>query len=121
MPRLDLERLAAIAGLITQPIVLHGASAIPRENVALAERYGAQLSAARGVPDDLIRRAIPLGIAKINTDSDLRLAALARLRQVLTEQPGMFNMYQLMGDVEDAIRLAVEERIRLFGSKGKAT
>lgn len=121
VPRLDLERLAAIAGLITQPIVLHGASAMPRENVALAERYGAQLSAARGVPDDLIRRAIPLGIAKINTDSDLRLAALARLRQVLTEQPGMFNMYQLMGDVEDAIRLAVEERIRLFGSKGKAT
>lgn len=121
VPRLDLERLAAIAGLIRQPIVLHGASAMPRENVALAERYGAQLPAARGVPDDLIRRAIPLGIAKINTDSDLRLAALARLRQVLTEQPGIFNMYQLMGDVEDAIRLAVEERIRLFGSEGKAT
>ncbi|MFV2045579.1 MAG: ketose-bisphosphate aldolase, partial [Anaerolineales bacterium] len=120
-PRLDLERLAAIAGLIRQPIVLHGASAVPRENVALAERYGAQLSAARGVPDDLIRSAIPLGIAKINTDTDLRLAALARLRQVLAEQPGIFNMYQLMGETEDAIRVAVEERIRLFGSEGKAT
>jgi len=121
VPRLDLERLAAIAGLIRQPIVLHGASAVPRENVALAERYGARLSAARGVPDDLIRRAISLGIAKINTDTDLRLAALARLRQVLGEQPGIFNMYQLMGETEDAIRLAVEERIRLFGSEGKST
>ncbi len=121
VPRLDLERLAAVAGLISNPIVLHGASALPREDVALAERFGAQLPAARGVPDDLIRRAISLGIAKINTDSDLRLAALARLRQVLTEQPGLFNLYQLMGDIEDAIRLAIETRIRLFGSEGKAT
>lgn len=119
-PRLDFDRLAAIAGRIPHPIVLHGASAIPAADVELAARYGARLPAAKGIPDEFIRRAISLGVAKINTDSDLRLAALGRLRQTLTERPDIFNLYELMALVEEAIRLAVEGRIRLFGSAGKA-
>ena len=119
-PRLDFDRLAAIADLIDNPIVLHGASAVREEDVALAERYGAQLPKATGIPQEFIKRAISLGVAKINTDSDLRLAALGRMRQVLTERPDIFNLYELMGEVEDAIRASVEARIRLFGSDGKA-
>ncbi len=119
-PRLDFDRLAKIAGLIKNPIVLHGASAVREEDVAFAERYGAQLPKATGIPEEFIKQAISLGVAKINTDSDLRLAALGRMRQVLTERPDIFNLYQLMGEVEEAIRDAVEARIRLFGSHGKA-
>lgn len=119
-PRLDFDRLAAIARLIDTPIVLHGASSVPAEDVSLAERYGAQLPHAKGIPEELVSRAISLGVAKINTDSDLRLVALGRLRQVLAERPDIFNMYELMAEVEDAIRLSVEARIRLFGSEGKA-
>ena len=119
-PRLDFDRLAAVADLIANPIVLHGASAVRSEDVAFAERYGARLPAATGIPEEFIRRAISLGVAKINTDSDLRLAALGRMRQVLTERPDIFNLYELMGEVEEAIRIAVESRIRLFGSEGKA-
>jgi fructose-bisphosphate aldolase class II len=119
-PRLDLERLQEIASWIAQPIVLHGASSLPRESVALAERYGAKLEEAQGVPPDLIRRAVALGIAKVNTDSDLRLAALGRLRQVLAERPDLFNLYELMGEMEQAIQLAAVERIRLLGSAGRA-
>jgi len=118
-PRLDFERLAAIAGIIDNPIVLHGASAVRAEDVAFAERYGARLPKATGIPHEFIQRAISLGVAKINTDSDLRLAALGRMRQVLTERPDIFNLYEIMGEVEEAIRSAVEARIRLFGSEGK--
>ena len=118
-PRLAFDRLATIAGLVDQPIVLHGASAIPAADVALAARYGARLPAAQGIPEEFIRQAISLGVAKINTDSDLRLAALGRMRQVLTERPDIFNMYELMSQVEEALRAAVEARIRLFGSQGK--
>ena len=118
-PRLDFDRLTAIAGLIENPIVLHGASAVRSEDVAFAERYGARLPKATGIPHEFIKRAISLGVAKINTDSDLRLAALGRMRQVLTERPDIFNLYELMGEVEDAIRASVEARIRLFGSGGK--
>jgi len=119
-PRLDFERLRTIASRIAQPLVLHGASSLDRDQVAFAERYGAKLEHAQGIPHDLIRTAVTLGIAKVNTDSDLRLAALARLRQVLVERPDLFNLYELMGEVEAAIRQATIERIRLLGSAGKA-
>ena len=119
-PQLDFDRLAKVAALIKSPIVLHGASAVRKEDVAFAERYGARLPKAAGIPEEFIKRAISLGVAKINTDSDLRLAALGRMRQVLTERPDIFNLYQLMGEAEGAIREAVEARIRLFGSEGKA-
>ena len=119
-PRLDFGRLRAIADLVDVPLVLHGASAVPAGALELAERFGAELPTARGVPEEFISRAISMGVAKINTDSDLRLAALGRMRQVLTEKPGLFNMYQLMGEVEAAIRSATEARIGLLSSGGKA-
>ncbi|MCH8346250.1 MAG: class II fructose-bisphosphate aldolase [Chloroflexi bacterium] len=119
-PRLDFDRLTKIAALIKNPIVLHGASAVREEDVAFAEQYGARLPKAKGIPEEFIKRVISLGVAKINTDSDLRLAALGRMRKLLTERPDIFNLYELMGEVEDATRAAVEARIRLFGGEGKA-
>ncbi len=119
-PHLDLERLTEIASRIRQPIVLHGASSMSQEGIALAERYGARLPHAQGIPPELIRQAIALGVAKVNTDSDLRLAALGRLRQVLVERPELFNLYELMGDVEAAIRDETTARIQMLGSGGKA-
>jgi fructose-bisphosphate aldolase, class II len=119
-PRLDFERLQEIAARVSQPIVLHGASSLPAEGVALAERYGAKLPHAQGIPGDLIKKAVSLGVAKVNTDSDLRLAGLGRLRQVLAERPDLFNLYELMGEIERAMRAATMERITLLGSAGKA-
>jgi fructose-bisphosphate aldolase, class II len=58
-PRLDFARLADIASRIPIPLVLHGASAVNQGAVALAERYGARLLTARGLPDELIRQAVP--------------------------------------------------------------
>lgn len=119
-PRLDFERLQAIGAVVDLPLVLHGASAVDPDAVALAERHGAQLLAARGIPHEFVRRAIGLGIAKVNTDSDLRLAALGRLREVLGERPSLFNLYQLMGEMEAAIEAATVARIEMLGSAGHA-
>jgi fructose-bisphosphate aldolase class II len=119
-PHLDFDRLREIASRVAQPLVLHGASSLGQEAVEFAERYGAKLDHAQGIPPELIRKAVTMGIAKVNTDSDLRLAALGRLRQVLVERPDLFNLYELMGDVEEAIRRATAERIRMLGSEGKA-
>ena len=118
-PHLDFDRLRAIASRIELPIVLHGASSLPQDEVLLAERYGAKLEHAQGIPPELIQKAVTMGIAKVNTDSDLRLAALGRLRQVLVERPNLFNLYELMGEVEEAIRRATAQRIRLLGSEGR--
>jgi len=119
-PHLDFDRLREIASRIEQPIVLHGASSLPQNEVLLAERYGARLEHAQGIPPELIQKAVTMGVAKVNTDSDLRLAALGRLRQVLVERPNLFNLYERMGEVEAAIRSATAQRIRLLGSEGRA-
>lgn len=119
-PRLDFDRLHDIASRIAQPIVLHGASSMPQDVIQFAERYGATLPHAQGIPPEFIKKAVTMGIAKVNTDSDLRLAALGRLRQVLGERPDLFNLYELMGEVEEAMRRATIDRIRLLGSAGKA-
>jgi fructose-bisphosphate aldolase class II len=119
-PRLDFDRLRDIASRVAQPLVLHGASSLRQEDVAFAERYGAKLDHAQGIPPELIRKAVTLGIAKVNTDSDLRLAALGRLRQVLVERPDIFNLYEIMGEIEVAIRTETAARIRMLGSSNKA-
>jgi fructose-bisphosphate aldolase class II len=119
-PHLDLERLEEIARRVPQPLVLHGASSMPASAIAFAEQWGARLPHAQGIPEELIAQAIARGIAKVNTDSDLRLAAIGRLRQVLTERPDLFNLYELMGEVEGAIRDATAARIRTLGGSGKA-
>jgi fructose-bisphosphate aldolase, class II len=119
-PHLDFDRLREIASRVEQPIVLHGASSLPQDAVLLAERYGARLEHAQGIPPELIQKAVTMGVAKVNTDSDLRLAALGRLRQVLVERPNLFNLYELMGELEEAIRSATAQRIRLLGSDGRA-
>ena len=120
-PHLDLDRLREIA------VARRAADRAPRclvvaarTGVELAERYGAKLPHAQGIPPELIQQAVKLGIAKVNTDSDLRLAALGRLRQVLVERPDIFNLYELMGEVETAIRTTTAERIRMLGSAGRA-
>lgn len=122
-PHLDLDRLREIAARVEQPLVLHGASSLPHADVVLAERFGARLDHAQGIPAALIRQAIGCGIAKVNTDSDLRLAAIGRLRQALVERPEVFNLYELMGLMEAAIREATLERIELLGSaqRGRST
>jgi fructose-bisphosphate aldolase class II len=119
-PHLDFARLQEIASRIDQPIVLHGASSLPQDQILFAERYGAKLEHAQGIPPELIKKAVTMGVAKVNTDSDLRLAALGRLRQVLVERPNVFNLYELMGEVEEAIRHATVQRIRLLGSDGRS-
>ncbi len=56
------------------PIVLHGASSVIPEYVEMINQYGGQMPGAKGVPEDLLRKAASMAVCKINIDSDLRLA-----------------------------------------------
>ena len=77
---LDIDRLKAIAKLVKLPIVLHGASGVLEDVKELAEQYGATLGEARGVMDIDIKHAIKNGVAKVNIDTDLRIAFTAGIR-----------------------------------------
>ncbi|MEM2280964.1 MAG: class II fructose-bisphosphate aldolase, partial [Candidatus Bathyarchaeia archaeon] len=61
-PQLDFERLRLIRERVDVPLVLHGASSVPQWIIEKATKYGAELTGAKGIPEDHIRKAIVLGI-----------------------------------------------------------
>ncbi len=118
--KLDFERLKLISERVDVPLVLHGASSVPTGIIEKAIRYGAALSGARGIPEENIKRAISLGIAKINIDTDLRLAFTAAVREVLANSPKEFDPRKILGPAKEAMKEVVMDKMRLFGSSGKA-
>ncbi|MBI2144088.1 class II fructose-1,6-bisphosphate aldolase [Candidatus Woesearchaeota archaeon] len=119
-PMLDFKRLSEIADAVNVPLVLHGASSVPKAIVAAANRYGARLSGARGVPESHIRNAIRLGICKVNVDTDLRIAFTAAVRKALAENRSVFDPRELLSPAIEAVKDVVMRRIKVLGSEGKA-
>jgi fructose-bisphosphate aldolase class II len=119
-PKLDFERLKAISGRVYVPLVLHGASSVPAWLIEKASKYGAELGGAKGIPEDHIKKAISMGIAKINIDTDLRLAFTATVREVLANSPKEFDPRKIIGPAKEAMKEVVRGKMRLFGSSGRA-
>lgn len=112
-PKLDFARLEKIAALIPGfPLVLHGASTVLPEFVAKCNQYGGQLADARGVPEDMLKRAGAMGVCKINIDTDLRLAMTACIREHLTNHPADFDPRQYLKPAREAIKKMVQHKIK---------
>jgi fructose-bisphosphate aldolase class II len=118
--QLDLERLEAIKERVGIPLVLHGASTVPKHVLELVIKYGGELQEAKGVPPDQLKEAIALGINKINTDTDLRLALTGAVRRVLADDRQVFDPRKILGPARDMIAEVVKAKVKLFGSEGKA-
>jgi fructose-bisphosphate aldolase class II len=118
-PKLDFERLKLISKKVSQPLVLHGASSVPPWIIQKATKYGAQLSGAKGIPEEHIRKAISLGIAKINIDTDLRLAFTATVRETLANSPKEFDPRKILGPAKETMKQIIKTKMQLFGSTGK--
>ena len=73
------------------PIVLHGSSSVPMDEVNTINKFGGKLEAAIGIPEEQLRKAAKSAVCKINIDSDSRLAMTAAIRQHLAEHPGDFG------------------------------
>ena len=67
------------------PIVLHGSSSVPQEEVATINKFGGALPNAIGIPEEQLRKAAKSAVCKINIDSDSRLAMTAAIRQHFAE------------------------------------
>ena len=120
-PRLDFDRLQKISSLLPGfPLVLHGASTVLPEFVDLCNKYGGSIPGAKGVPEDMLRKASQMGVCKINIDTDLRLAMTAAIRQYLTENPSVFDPRKYLGPAREAIKKMVAHKIRnVLGCSGK--
>lgn len=86
------------------PIVLHGASSVPQEFVAMINKYGGNMPGAIGVPEDQLREAARSAVCKINIDSDIRLAMTATIRQFLAEHPDKFDPREYLKPARQAVK-----------------
>lgn len=120
-PSLDFDRLERIGKLLPNfPLVLHGASSVPKEFVDLCNTYGGKIPGATGVPEEMLARAAKMAVCKINIDTDLRLAMTASIRQVLVENPSEFDPRKYLGPGRNAIKNMVAHKIKnVLGCSGK--
>lgn len=103
------------------PIVLHGSSSVPQDQVAIINKYGGQLKDAIGIPEDQLRKAAASAVCKINIDSDGRLAMTAAVRQVFAEQPAEFDPRKYLGPARENLKKLYKHKIEnVLGSAGKA-
>ena len=82
------------------------------------------LHGGTGIPEDMIKKAISLGVAKINVNTECQLSFAAATREYIEagkDQKGKgFDPRKLLAPGADAIRATVKEKMELFGSVGKA-
>ena len=78
------------------PIVLHGSSSVPQDEVDTINKYGGKLPDAVGIPEEQLRKAAKSAVCKINIDSDSRLAMTAAIRKYLAEHPDHFDPRQYL-------------------------
>ncbi|TAL38886.1 MAG: class II fructose-1,6-bisphosphate aldolase [Spirochaetes bacterium] len=103
------------------PIVLHGSSSVPQEQVRIINTHGGALKDAVGIPEDQLRKAARSAVCKINIDSDGRLAMTAAIRKVFTEKPAEFDPRKYLGPARDSLKeLYMHKNINVLGSSGHA-
>lgn len=103
------------------PIVLHGASSVSQEYVKIIQENGGNLADAIGIPEDMLRQAARSAVCKINIDSDLRLAMTAGVRQVLWNNPAVFDPREYLKVGRANVKTVVAHKIKhVLGSEGKA-
>ena len=103
------------------PIVLHGSSSVPQEEVDTINKFGGKLPDAVGIPEEQLRKAAKSAVCKINIDSDSRLAMTAAIRQVFAEKPAEFDPRKYLGPARDNMKKLYIHKIKeVLGSDGKA-
>ncbi|MBP1933997.1 class II fructose-1,6-bisphosphate aldolase [Ammoniphilus resinae] len=98
-PRLGFDRMEEVQKLTGVPLVLHGGTGIPTKD---------------------IQRAISLGTAKINVNTENQITSAATVRKVLGEKPELYDPRKYLGPARDTIKETVKAKMREFGSSNKA-
>ncbi|MBR4076080.1 MAG: class II fructose-1,6-bisphosphate aldolase [Lentisphaeria bacterium] len=103
------------------PIVLHGSSSVPQDEVKIINSNGGALKAAVGIPEEQLREAAKSAVCKINIDSDSRLAMTAGIRKVFAEKPAEFDPRKYLGPARDRMKAMYAHKIlNVLGSAGHA-
>ncbi len=98
-PVLGFDEMKEISDLTGAPIVLHGGS---------------------GIPTHQIKKAIELGHAKINVNTECQLAWTAAVREIIATNDKVYDPRKIIGPGKEAIIESVRSKIQEFGSNGQA-
>lgn len=98
-PKLGFKEMEEISNLTGLPLVLHGGTGIPTKD---------------------IQRAISLGTAKINVNTENQIAMTKVIREILENDPKLYDPRKYLGPGREAIKQTVIGKIREFGSSNKA-
>ena len=102
------------------PIVLHGSSSIPQEEVDTINAHGGRLPDAVGIPEEQLREAAKSAVCKINIDSDSRLAMTAAIRKYFDEHPEHFDPRQYLKPArENMKKMYIHKIVNVLGSDNK--
>ena len=102
------------------PIVLHGSSSVPQDEVDTINKFGGQLPDAVGIPEEQLRKASESAVCKINIDSDSRLAMTAAIRKHFAENPGHFAPRQYLKPArENMKKMYIHKIMNVLGSYDK--
>lgn len=120
-PRLRFDILEKIQQRLEGfPIVLHGASSVPQDKVAIINQFGGAMPDAIGIPEEMLRQAAKMAVCKINIDSDLRICMTAAVRQHLAEHPDHFDPRQFLTPGREAIKQIVAHKMKdVLGSSNR--
>ncbi len=118
--KLDMGRLKKVKELTGIPLVLHGASSVPEPASKKFEEFGGNLKGAKGLPFDVLKEAIKNGINKVNTDTDLRISFLAKVRESMATDKSQIDPRKIFGPAKDYVIEVIRERMKVLGSSGRA-
>ena len=87
----------------------------------MCNNHGGKVGSARGVPEDLLRKAATYGVCKINIDTDIRLAMTAVIRKHFADKPEDFDPRAYLKPAREAVKNMVRHKIKnVLGCSGKA-
>jgi tagatose 1,6-diphosphate aldolase GatY/KbaY len=98
-PKLDVERITAVRQLVSIPLVLHGTS---------------------GVPDEQVRECVRRGMCKVNYATDLRIAFTNGVKKYMAENPDAFDPKKYSAAGREEVKKYVMQKMEVVGSAGKA-
>lgn len=98
-PKIDFERIRRIAERVSVPLVLHGGS---------------------GIPEEQVKKCVALGMAKMNVATELRIAFSNAIKEVFDRNPDENDPRKYMVPAKQALKQMAIEKMMLCGSVGKA-
>jgi len=119
---LRIDRIREIHARIPNThLVMHGSSSVPQDWLEIINNFGGDMGQTYGVPVEEIQEGIKNGVAKVNIDTDLRMASTGSIRKHLSDNPSNFDPRKFLKESTKAMKEICKARYEAFGCAGNAS